>query len=75
MGNDRGFAYHRQRILEALRDDPPMGRTADELADPPDGKTFGTIEYALRDLVHELAAHAHPAGLDAGKERVTSGRA
>lgn len=61
----------RRRILEALRDDPALGRMADELADLPDDKVFGQIEYTLRDLGHELAAHAHQAGLDAGKKRGT----
>lgn len=61
----------RRRILETLRDDPALGRMADELADLPDDKVFGQIEYTLRDLGHELAAHAHQAGLDAGKKRGT----
>ena len=65
----------RRRILEALRDDPALQRMADELADLPDDKAFGQIEYTLRDLGHELAAHAHQAGLDAGKKRGTWGRA
>jgi hypothetical protein len=61
----------RQRILEALRGDPALDRMADELADLPDDEAFGRIEYTLRDLGHELAAHAHQAGLDAGKKRGT----
>ncbi len=61
----------RRRILETLRDDPALGRMADELADLPDDKVFGQIEYTLRDLGHELADHAHQAGLDAGKKRGT----
>ena len=65
----------RQRILDLLRADPALERMADELADLPDGKAFGPIEYTLRDLGHELAAHAHQAGLDAGKKRGTWGRA
>ena len=65
----------RQRILELLRGDPALERMADALAELPDDKAFGQIEYTLRDLGHELAAHAHQAGLDAGKKRGTSGRA
>jgi hypothetical protein len=65
----------RQRILETLRSDPALERMADELADLPDDKVFGQIEYTLRDLGHELAANAHQAGLEAGKKRGTSGRA
>ena len=65
----------RQRILESLRGDPALERMADDLADLPDGKAFGQIEYALRDLGHELAANAHQAGLDAGKKRGTPVRA
>ena len=65
----------RQRILDSLRGDPALERMADELVDLPDDKAFGPIEYALRDLAHELAANAHQAGLEAGKKRGTSGRA
>ena len=65
----------RRHILESLRGDPALERMADELADLPDGKAFGQIEYALRDLGHELAANAHQAGLDAGKKRGTPVRA
>lgn len=70
-----GRDSRRQRILDLLRADPALERMADELADLPDGKAFGQIEYTLRDLGHELAAHAHQAGLDAGKKRGTSVRA
>ena len=65
----------RQRILELLRGDPALERMADALAELPDDKVFGQIEYTLRDLGHELAANAHQAGLDAGKKRGTSVRA
>ena len=61
----------RQRILQALRDDPLLERLADELADLPDDEVFGPIEHALRDLSHDLAAKAHRAGIDAGKKRGT----
>ena len=67
-------ACRRRRILETLRD-PALERMADALAELPDDEAFGEIEYTLRDLGHELAAHAHQAGLDAGKKRGTSARA
>ena len=63
-----GRDVRRQRILDLLRADPALERMADELADLPDDKAFGQIEYTLRDLGHELAANAHQAGLDAGKK-------
>jgi hypothetical protein len=63
----------RAAILSALRADAEriLGRMADELADLPDDRAFGKIEYDLRDLAHELAASAHKAGLEAGKKRAT----
>jgi hypothetical protein len=64
-----GRDSRRQRILEILLGDPALRRMADELADLPDDKAFGQIEYTLRDLGHEVAARAHQAGLDAGKKR------
>jgi hypothetical protein len=70
-----GREARRQRILETLRGDPALERMADELADLPDDKVFGQIEYTLRDLGHEIAARAHQAGLDAGKKRGTPARA
>ena len=67
----------RRQLLAALREraDAIVERMADELVDLPDDKAFGAIEHTLRDLGHELAAHAHQAGLDAGKKRGTRGRA
>ena len=66
----------RAAILSALKDDaePILGRMADRLADLPDDKAFGQIEYDLRDMAHDLAACAHKAGLDAGKKRATKVR-
>ncbi len=63
----------RQQILAALRSqaDCVLDRLADELVDLPDDKAFGAIEYTLRDLSHDLATHAHQAGLQAGKKRAT----
>lgn len=65
----------RQRILQALKDDPLLERLADELVDLPDDQVFGQIEYTLRDLGHDLATKAHQAGIDAGKKRATKGQA
>lgn len=63
----------RAAILSTLRNDAEriLERMADELAKLPEDKSFGQIEYDLRDLAHELAAAAHRAGLDAGKKRAT----
>jgi hypothetical protein len=70
--NDR--EARRQHILAALRGDADaiLERMADQLVDLPEDKTFGQIEYDLRDLGHELAACAHQTGLHAGKKRATS---
>lgn len=67
----------RRQLLASLRQnaDAILERMADELVDLPDDKAFGAIEHTLRDLGHELAAHAHQAGLDAGTKRGTRGRA
>ena len=64
----------RQQIRQALRDgaDELLERMADALVDLPDDQWFGQIEYTLRDLGHDLATHAHQAGLDASKKRGTS---
>jgi hypothetical protein len=69
-----GREERRQRILQALKDDPLLERLADELVDLPDDKVFGAIEHTLRDLSHDFAAHAHQAGI-AGKKRATRGPA
>jgi hypothetical protein len=67
----------RAAILAALKDDAEaiLGRMADRLADLPDDKAFGQVEYDLRDMAHDLAASAHEAGLQAGKKRATKARA
>lgn len=64
---------YRQAILAALRADAEgvLQRMADRLVDLPEDKSFGQIEYDLRDLAHELAASAHQTGLDCGKKRAT----
>jgi hypothetical protein len=58
-------------LLQALRGqtDAILERLADELVDLPDDKVFGAIEYTLRDLSHDLATHAHQAGIEASKKK------
>lgn len=62
-----------QAVLEQLRPgaDALLRQMAERLADLPEEKSFGQIEYDLRDLAHELAASAHRSGLEAGKKRAT----
>jgi hypothetical protein len=69
--NDR--EVRRQAILATLKanSESVLERMADRLVDLPEDKSFGQIEYDLRDLAHELAASAHQTGLDAGKKRAT----
>jgi len=62
-----------QALLEQLR---PHGegilrQMAERLVDLPEGQAFGSVEYDLRDLAHELAASSHQAGLQVGKKRGT----
>ena len=63
-----------QALLGRLRPqaDQVLRHMAERLVDLPEAKSFGQIEYDLRDLAHELAAASHQAGLDAGKKRGTS---
>ena len=68
----------REARLQALRQqlhavaDAIVDQMAQRLVDLPDDQAFGQVEYDLRDLGHQLAAHAHQAGLRAGKKRGTS---
>ena len=48
-----------------------LRQIAERLVDLPEDKSFGQIEYDLRDLVHDLACSAHQTGLGAGKKRGT----
>jgi hypothetical protein len=67
----------REERLQALRQQLHAAaaaladRMAERLVDLPDTQAFGQVEYDLRDLGHELAATAHQAGLQAGKNRGT----
>jgi hypothetical protein len=62
-----------QALLLRLRPnaDQVLRQMAERLVDLPEDKSFGQIEYDLRDLAHDLAAASHQAGLDAGKKRAT----
>ena len=62
-----------QALLEQLRPNAEsvLRQMAEHLVDLPEGKSFGQIEYDLRDLAHELAAATHQSGLDSGKKRAT----
>lgn len=61
----------RQQLRAALRPeaDALLERVVEELVDLPDAQAFGAIEYTLRDCSHAFAAHAHQAGLQAGKKK------
>ena len=66
-----------QALLGQLRPhaEEVLRRMAERLVDLPQGKAFGQVEYDLRDLVHDLAAASHQAGLRAGKKRATRAQA
>lgn len=64
------------RILQVIAQLRPhtehaVRQMAERLVDLPEDKSFGAIEYDLRDLAHELASASHQAGLQAGKKRAT----
>ena len=62
-----------QELLQQLRPhaEQALRQMAERLADLPEDKAFGQVEYDLRDLAHQLAADTHQAGLHAGKKRGT----
>jgi len=62
-----------QALIEQLRPDAEaaLRLMAERLVDLPEQKSFGQIEYDLRDDAHRLACSAHQAGLAAGKKRAT----
>jgi hypothetical protein len=68
-GREERLQALRQRLRAAA--DAIAARMAERLVDLPDDQAFGSVEYELRDLGHELAASAHHAGLQAGKKRGT----
>jgi hypothetical protein len=63
-----------QALLQQLRSDSEtvLRQMAERLVDLPENKSFGQIEYDLRDLAHQMATSAHQTGLQAGKKRGTS---
>jgi hypothetical protein len=63
-----------QTLIEQLRPNAEavLRQMAERLVDLPENKSFGQIEYELRDLAHDLAANTHQTGLAAGKKRATS---
>ena len=60
-----------QEVLQRLRcdSDALLRQMAERLVDLPEEKSFGQIEYDLRDLTHRIACAAHQTGLQAGKKR------
>jgi len=62
-----------QALIEQLRPktEAVLRQMAERLVDLPEEKSFGQIEYDLRDLAHELASNSHQTGLAAGKKRAT----
>ena len=64
-----------QELLDRLQPHAAqiLRQMAERLVDLPEHRSFGQIEYDLRDLAHELAATSHQTGLEAGKKRGTSG--
>ena len=62
-----------QALIEQLRPDAEaaLRQMAERLVDLPEEKSFGQIEYDLRDDAHRLASLAHQTGLLAGKKRAT----
>jgi hypothetical protein len=62
-----------QALIEQLRPDAEaaLRQMAERLVDLPEERSFGQVEYDLRDAAHRLACSAHQAGLAAGKKRAT----
>jgi hypothetical protein len=63
-----------QALMEQFRPkgEAVLRQMAERLVDLPEDKSFGQIEYDLRDLGHQLACDCHETGLKAGKKRATS---
>jgi hypothetical protein len=62
-----------ESLLEELRPNAEqvLRQMAERLVDLSEDRSFGQIEYDLRDLARDLAAASHQTGLDAGKKRAT----
>ncbi len=63
------IARLRPNAEQALRE------MAERLVDLPEEKSFGAIEYELRDVAHDFASSSHQAGLQAGKKGATKAQA
>ena len=63
-----------QALLAQLQPDAEqiLRQMAENLVDLPENKSFGQIEYTLRDLAHELASSCHQTGLQAGEKKATA---
>lgn len=48
-----------------------LRQLAERLVDLPEDQSFGQVEYDLRDIVLQLAAHSHQATLQASQKRGT----
>src|SRR5262245_38134893 len=64
-------------LLALLRDrsEATLRKIAELLFDTPDDQFFNQMEFALRDLAHDLASDAQQAALQGGKKRATKARA
>jgi hypothetical protein len=63
-----------QELMARLRPDAEQAlrQMAERLLDLPEDKSFGAIEYQLRDIAHDFASASHQAGLQAGKKGGTA---
>jgi hypothetical protein len=71
IANDRERRV--QELISRLRPsaEQALRAMAERLVDLPEEKSFGQIEYELRDVAHDLASASHQAGLQAGKKGAT----
>jgi hypothetical protein len=62
-----------EALIEQLRPttEAALRHLAERLVDLPEDKSFGQVEYDLRDLALGIARSAHQTGLKAGKKRAT----
>ncbi len=75
ISNDRELRV--LQLIERLRPnaEQALREMAERLVDLPEERSFGQIEYDLRDVAHDFASASHQAGLDAGKRGATKGPA
>jgi hypothetical protein len=78
---DTAAAADRQARIDALlallrnQSEATLRKVAELLVDTPDDQFFNQMEFALRDLAHDLASDAQQAALQGGKKRATRARA